>query len=415
MRKDQYNAWQRAKKEREAIAASKPAENNVLRESAPAEAVCIDRCDFGHKFAKLADHPTKDGVARCPHCLSAGLDAERAASNPEPSECRYPRCSCVVELNGSWKGCKASKPEPRTIHTGNKMSASAFVSPKPQACAAPDWCRGRCECHSKPEPQCNHSFIKATLDFGNGDVRQQGPFCVKCGASPEPVGINGLTYAEESETASVMGIVNRNPEPISDVTEAVTRTVIEVEKLLCEKLGKQWQPSGMSIQTLVDELAASKPEPQAQRSVTKEEDQVLRRAVMRSSKIIHPMPQAQVAEPEVVAWFKHGPYEENETLACVFDDPKDEDCFSALIPLQSHREALAKRDAALQEKALQYVALFGQLQEAREEIAQLHTVLDACVLALKVAGPAIRIGHNSLVALEIIDATITQAQEARKS
>ena len=45
-------------------------------------------------------------------------------------------------------------------------------------------------------------------------------------------------------------------EPISDVTEAVTRTVIEVEKLLCEKLGREWQASGMSIQTLVDELAS---------------------------------------------------------------------------------------------------------------------------------------------------------------
>jgi len=44
--------------------------------------------------------------------------------------------------------------------------------------------------------------------------------------------------------------------PISDVTEAVTKTVIEVEKLLCVKLGRQWQPAGMSIQTLVDELAA---------------------------------------------------------------------------------------------------------------------------------------------------------------
>ena len=43
--------------------------------------------------------------------------------------------------------------------------------------------------------------------------------------------------------------------PISDVTEAVTKTVIETEKLLCEKIGRQWQPSGMSIRTLVDELA----------------------------------------------------------------------------------------------------------------------------------------------------------------
>ncbi len=47
-------------------------------------------------------------------------------------------------------------------------------------------------------------------------------------------------------------------EPISDGTEAVTRTVIEVEKLLCEKLGRKWQASGMSIQTLVDELAAQR-------------------------------------------------------------------------------------------------------------------------------------------------------------
>jgi hypothetical protein len=44
--------------------------------------------------------------------------------------------------------------------------------------------------------------------------------------------------------------------PISDVTEAVTETVIKVEKLLCEKLGKQWAASGMSIQTLVDEFAS---------------------------------------------------------------------------------------------------------------------------------------------------------------
>jgi hypothetical protein len=53
---------------------------------------------------------------------------------------------------------------------------------------------------------------------------------------------------------------------ISDVTEAVTKTVIEVEKLLCGKLGRQWQPSGMSIQTLVDELAApptAAPEPKS--------------------------------------------------------------------------------------------------------------------------------------------------------
>ena len=38
----------------------------------------IDECHSGHRFAKLADHPTKDGLARCPHCLAIGLDASRA-------------------------------------------------------------------------------------------------------------------------------------------------------------------------------------------------------------------------------------------------------------------------------------------------------------------------------------------------
>lgn len=41
----------------------------------------IDSCDQGHRFAALPDHPTKDGRARCPHCMVFGLrrleDAER--------------------------------------------------------------------------------------------------------------------------------------------------------------------------------------------------------------------------------------------------------------------------------------------------------------------------------------------------
>jgi len=36
--------------------------------------VVIDRCDHNHVFAKLPDHPVKDGRARCPHCLVIGLD-----------------------------------------------------------------------------------------------------------------------------------------------------------------------------------------------------------------------------------------------------------------------------------------------------------------------------------------------------
>ena len=61
--------------------------------------------------------------------------------------------------------------------------------------------------------------------------------------------------AGETEDALRAALAEPEQKPISDVTEAVTKTVIETEKLLCEKIGRQWQPSGMSIQTLVDELA----------------------------------------------------------------------------------------------------------------------------------------------------------------
>lgn len=39
------------------------------------------------------------------------------------------------------------------------------------------------------------------------------------------------------------------------ISEAEQKLVIEVEKLLCEKLQKKWSAAGMSIQTLIDELA----------------------------------------------------------------------------------------------------------------------------------------------------------------
>lgn len=47
--------------------------------------------------------------------------------------------------------------------------------------------------------------------------------------------------------------------PISDVTEAVTKTIIEVEKALCEKLGRKWAASGISIEMLINELAERSP------------------------------------------------------------------------------------------------------------------------------------------------------------
>ena len=42
----------------------------------------IEMCDFGHKFGKLPDHPhNSDGFARCPHCMSIGLDDCRQKTN----------------------------------------------------------------------------------------------------------------------------------------------------------------------------------------------------------------------------------------------------------------------------------------------------------------------------------------------
>lgn len=39
--------------------------------------VVIDTCEQGHSFPKLHDHPKRDGMSRCPHCMAAGLDAAR--------------------------------------------------------------------------------------------------------------------------------------------------------------------------------------------------------------------------------------------------------------------------------------------------------------------------------------------------
>jgi len=40
-------------------------------------------------------------------------------------------------------------------------------------------------------------------------------------------------------------------------------------------------------------------------------------------------PAAQPAQ-EPVAWFKHGPYDDGEPFLVVFEDPKDDDCYSPL-------------------------------------------------------------------------------------
>ena len=37
----------------------------------------IDTCEQGHNFAKLPDHPERDGISRCPYCMAIGLGSAR--------------------------------------------------------------------------------------------------------------------------------------------------------------------------------------------------------------------------------------------------------------------------------------------------------------------------------------------------
>jgi nitrogen fixation/metabolism regulation signal transduction histidine kinase len=87
-------------------------------------------------------------------------------------------------------------------------------------------------------------IIRLARESGGADITSHG--------WTSWVGVHSTEFLERF--AALVAAAEQRP--TSDVTEAVTKTVIEVEKLLCEKIGRQWQPSGMSIQTLVDELAA---------------------------------------------------------------------------------------------------------------------------------------------------------------
>jgi hypothetical protein len=49
------------------------ADVNWLKQRTP----ILDECEYGHKFAKLENHPMRDGKPRCPHCLAIGFDKYR--------------------------------------------------------------------------------------------------------------------------------------------------------------------------------------------------------------------------------------------------------------------------------------------------------------------------------------------------
>ena len=63
--------------------------------SSSLEQVVIDTCDNGHKFAKLPDHPVKDGKARCPNCLAIGFDKLKAETG---TKLAFPRPPSIKDL-----------------------------------------------------------------------------------------------------------------------------------------------------------------------------------------------------------------------------------------------------------------------------------------------------------------------------
>lgn len=75
--------------------------------------------------------------------------------------------------------------------------------------------------------------------------------------------------ADQAAAMQLLGyrwLVDNAPERLSNAVTAredEIKTAIEIEKRLCAALGKRWEPSGMSVETLVDEaierLAVRKP------------------------------------------------------------------------------------------------------------------------------------------------------------
>jgi len=168
-------------------------------------------------------------------------------------------------------------------------------------------------------------------------------------SKPEPVGINGLTEAETSATASVMGLTRKQEPQAEPCPESNSD---------CKNRHQCWEPCG--------ELGKSEAHVK-----------------------VH-VPQAQAGEPF--------PF-------CKVEDVFDNDSMLAqsgvkrgdlLITLQSHREAIAKA-GSLMEMSL------ATIEAQREVIAKKDAALDACVEARDELLEALLIArdHIDMDALEI--------------
>lgn len=93
-----------------------------------------------------------------------------------------------------------------------------------------------------------------------------------------------------------------------DKTSIETALAIKVEKLLCEKLGIEWAPAGMSVESLVDRLAAAQDQGEVQRlrealETVEHEHELLRQ--MKNCEIRRPRGSfgiAVMSDPLAIEW-----------------------------------------------------------------------------------------------------------------
>lgn len=76
------------------------------KEADAGKELVTEMCDQGHKFSKLPDHPKKDGLARCPHCMAIGIDALRSAAPERVTVPREPTEASFLALMRHAVGAK---------------------------------------------------------------------------------------------------------------------------------------------------------------------------------------------------------------------------------------------------------------------------------------------------------------------
>ena len=85
-------------------------------------------------------------------------------------------------------------------------------------------------------------------------------------------------------------------------------------------------------------------------------------------------------EIKPVAWFKDGPYTDDEPLQCVFDDPHDEDCHS---PLYSQSALAEVRRQTIEECATACKNTFKRKIFTAQDAGFVASIVGKCEAAIR--------------------------------